>query len=221
MDVLGITLDYGAEELSALNRLIGGGDAPGLDAPDPAPMSAETRRAVHAAAWRGLVARKALLIEPGPPPSFSVAEPHASVLAPLIAPERTITLDRWTPTGETRWTLYLREDAAVAQHALPGHLYRHTLFPRAQAAERLVAAAAIEPRPEAQGQPFEVSRTQLTAPRDEHSPAVLYAALSITRTEGLTWIDAGDLGLWHGTTRFAPITAEALSTQLSGLVSPR
>ena len=130
LEVFELTVDYGAEELSALGRLLGAGDAPGLNAPDPAPMSPDTRRAVHAAAWRGLVARRALVIEPGPPPSFAVTEPHASLLAPLIAPERALTLDRWTPTAETRWTMYLRESAAVEQEALPGLLYRHTLVPR-------------------------------------------------------------------------------------------
>src|SRR4051794_7259800 len=140
-------------------------------------MSAETRRAVHAAAWRGLVARRALVIEPGPPPSFAVTEPHASLLAPLIAPERVFTLDRRTPTTETRWTMYLRQTAAVQQEALPGLLYRHTLLPREAAPERLLRAAAIEDRPLSSEPAVETTRAALSEERTEDSLPVLYAAL--------------------------------------------
>ena len=221
MDVFALTVDYGAEELSALGRLLGAGEAPGLAAPDPEPMSAETRRAVHAAAWRGLVARRALLIEPGPPPSFAVAEPHASVLAPLIAPERAVSLTR----GDTHTAFYLRGDAAVEQSALPGLLYRHTLLPRASAAQRLLQAAAIEDRPPASAAPFAVDRPALTAKRDEHTPPLLYAALSVTDAGELLWVDGGELGLWRGTgtrtVRLEPTSADALRAALTGLVSPR
>jgi hypothetical protein len=188
-------------------------------------MSAETRRAVQAAAWRGLVARRALLIEPGPPPAYAVAEPHASVLAPLIAPEQAVALTRWTPRGETHWTLYLRGDAAVEQHPLPGLLYRHTLFPRANAGQRLLQAAAIEDRPAASGEPLEVSRAALTAERGEDTPPLLYAALSVTDAQEFLWVDGGELGLWRGsgqrTVRLEPVSADALRAALTQLVSLR
>jgi hypothetical protein len=203
MDVFELTVDYGAEELSALGRLLGAGEAPGLNAPDPAPMSPETRRAVHAAAWRGLVARRALVIEPGPPPSFAVTEPHASLLAPLIAPERALTIDRWTPTAPTRWTVYLREGAAVEQEALPGLLYRHTLLPREAAADRVLRAAAIPDREPGAGDPVETTRAALTEERKDDTPPVLYAAKSVVQVRAgeraLVWVDAGRLGLWCGT----------------------
>ena len=214
MSVLELTVDYGAEELSALGRLLGAGEAPGLAAPEPAPMSAETRRAVQATAWRGLVARRALLIEPGPPPSFAVAEPHASVLAPLIAPERVVTLAR----GEAHRAFYLRGETAVEQVPLPGLLYRHTLFARVNAAERLLRAAAIEDRPEASGDPFEIPRTALSG--DTHP--LLYAALSITDVGEFLWIDGGELGLWRGTgsrtVRLEPVSADALRAALTALL---
>lgn len=228
MEVYELTVDYGAEELSALGRLLGAGDAPGLNAPDPAPMSPDTRRAVHAAAWRGLVARRALMIEPGPPPSFAVAEPHASLLAPLIAPERALSLDRWTPTAETRWTMYLRESAAVEQEALPGLLYRHTLRPRAAAAGRLLRAAAIEERRLSSEPAVQTTRAALTEPRTAESLPVLYAALSVTHLrageKAVVWVDAGDLGLWRGSgpgsgpraaVRLEPVSADALRSALT------
>ena len=222
MEIFELTVDYGAEELSALGRLLAADDAPGLAAPEPAPMTPDTRRAVHATAWRGLVARRALILEPGPPASFAVAEPHASVLTPLIAPEETIVLDRWEPTRERRVTYYLREDVAVEQEALPGLIYRHTLLARAAVTERLLTAAAIpEDRPPASGAPLDTTRKALTAPRDDTSPPLLYAALAVGSVNDRVWVDGGELGLWTGTgTRaltLTPTTPEALRA----VVSPR
>ncbi|MBE2318831.1 hypothetical protein DVA67_022840 [Solirubrobacter sp. CPCC 204708] len=221
MNVLALTVDYGAEELSALGRLLAADDAPGLAAPEPAPMTPETRRAVHAAAWRGLVARRAILLEPGPPASFALAEPHASLLAPLIAPERTVVLDRWEPRGgERRVAFYLRENVAVEQEALPGLIYRHTLIARAAVRERLLAAAAIpEDRPPAQGQPLETTRKALTASRDDTSPPLLYAALAVGMVGEEVWVDGGELGLWRGrgqrTVTLRPTTPDELRAALS------
>ena len=225
VEVFELTVDYGAEELSALGRLLGAGEAPGLAAPDPAPMSAETRRAVHAAAWRGLVARRALLIEPGPPPSFAVAEPHASVLAPLIAPERASrsTAGR---RGETHWTIYLREDAAVEQEALPGPALPPHAAPARERARAVAAGGGDRGPPARVRRPVRDSRGADRARTDDTHP-LLYAALSVVTARGRarsgstaasSASGAAAPGLAHARSGSNPCSADALRAALTALL---
>ena len=82
----------------------------------------------------------------------------------------------------------------------------------------MLRAAAIEDRPHASGDPFEIPRTALTG--DTHP--LLYAALSITDVGEFLWVDGGELGLWRGTgsrtVRLEPVRADALRAALTALL---
>ena len=182
-------------------------------------MSADTRRAVHAAAWRGLVARRALVIEPGPPPSFAVTEPHASLLAPLIAPERALD-DR--PLDADRATA----GPCTCARARPWSRRRFracSTGTRCSRARPPPIACCAPPRSRTVS-PAAATRCRppaaaLTAPRDDTSPPLLYAALAVGSVNDRVWVDGGALGLWTGSgTRaltLTPTTPEALRAVLS------
>ena len=172
VEVFELTVDYGAEELSALGRLLGAGDAPGLNAPDPAPMSADTRRAVHAAAWRGLVARRALRDRARPAAVVrgrrAAREPaRAADRARARAHARPLDADRARPAGRSTCA----RAPPSSRRRCPGLLYRHTLLPREAAADRLLRAAAIADRPPGSGDPVETTRAALTEERTRRHAA--------------------------------------------------
>ena len=111
VEVFELTVDYGAEELSALGRLLGAGDAPGLDRARP---RADVRRHPPRRARRR-VAR------PGRPPRArdrarpaAVVRGHRAAREPARAADRARARAHARPldadAARRRWTIYLRED---------------------------------------------------------------------------------------------------------------
>ena len=148
----------------------------------------------------GLVARRALILEPGPPASFAVAEPHATLLAPLIAPEshgRARPLDaggraprRVLPARGRR-----RRAGGAAGPDLPSHAVA------ARGGHRAPARRGRDSRTTARqrtGDPLDTTRKALTAPATTRSPPLLYAALAVGSVDDRVWVDGGELGLWTG-----------------------
>ena len=100
LDFFELTVDYGAEELTRARAAARRPTTlPGSPRPTRRRCTPDTRRAVHAAAWRGLVARRALVLEPGPP---RVVRGRRAAREPARAADRArARRSRWTAGSRT------------------------------------------------------------------------------------------------------------------------
>ncbi len=218
----GLSADYSDDELDAIALLF---DRPLLAARRREHPRTSVERAVNEAVLRGLVARRALVLEGGGKKRrVRFLEPHRALLDPFVGAEATIAVWVRRPDRVSATAFFLRGDRAVRQSALPGlAIKRMSLLPRAGAEGEALAALDLDSLPEADGerQPIELSPRMWSAAEDAVAgdgtaaggPAaaldLLHARtatveLSVSWTdadgtrllERLHWLAAGTLGTW-------------------------
>jgi hypothetical protein len=218
---LAIGVDYSQDELDALADAYGVralGSARLLE-PPRVELDAAVLRATLATALRGLVARRAIMLEgTATAPRIAFLEPHATVLAAFVGAQRIVRVDTRTPTRFDRRLVFVRDAVAVEQIALPARaIVRMTAHP-AQALERLVLGSPQPVEATADDRrPFELSLRALDQTSEELTARGASAAaidfayarrrrIDITDTTfdghrvtatASTWIDAGTLGWWR------------------------
>jgi hypothetical protein len=211
------TIDYSQDELDAL------ADAFGVRWLGSARLAGPRDAVVEATlatALRGLVARRALLLEgTAASPRVRFLEPHATLLGTFVQPERIVRLEVHARARFERRLVFVRDGVAVEQQRTPSAgILRMTARPAAalEAIALDVLAPADHAAP-AERRPLEVMLRALDA--DSETLAAQGAApplvdLAHARRRRVTlvdtvldgrrvatlqtsWIDAGTLGWWR------------------------
>jgi hypothetical protein len=170
-----------------------------------------------ATALRGLVARRALVLEgTSTSPRIRLLEPHATLLETFVHPQRIVRVDVRAAKRFERRVAFVRGEVAVAQEraASPG-IVRMTAHP-ALALERVLIGPLelVDAGARADRRPFELPLRALDA--EPGDPALQGAAVELrharrrridfidTTVDGhrvttthTSWIDGGRLGWWR------------------------
>lgn len=223
-----LAIDYSDDELDAIADLyrrpdLGSGR---LRRPPQDPVEQRVVRAALTAATRGLVARRALVLDGTPAfPRVRFLEPHATVLGAFVGADATASVKVETPGHAETRALFAHRDVVVDQRAAGATaIKRLVAHPRPAGLELLCAGLPLseEPAPAGAGS-FELPLGTLGAAADavaagEEPPAgvpgllldVLHArtgsATVVVRRRGtggvvladrLSWLAAGVLGNWR------------------------
>lgn len=217
----GLSADYSDDELDAIALLL---DRPLLAARKRLHPPTAVERAVNEAALRGLVARRALVLE-GTEQRRRVRflEPHRSLLDPFVAARTTIAIWVHRPSSASATAFFLHGEEAVRQSALPGMaIKRMALLTRSAAAAEALSALALEELTEAPAERREIelaprtwnaAEAAVTGEEESAAPTealdLLHARTAtvemiVNRGDGdgtriqerLEWLTAGSLGPW-------------------------
>lgn len=185
----GLSADYSDDELDAIALLL---DRPLLAARKRVHGPTAVERAVNEAALRGLVARRALVLEGNEQRRrVRFLEPHRSLLDPFVAASTTIAIWVHRPAHVSATAFFLHGDEAVRQTALPGMaIKRMSLLTRSAAGAEALASLDLEELPDAPPGRREI----------ELAPRMWNAAEAVLAGEGESDAPAEALDLLHART---------------------
>jgi hypothetical protein len=211
------SIDYGADELSAVAEMFGAPGFPGVDAALSAGSSEEVRDAALASARRSLLARGVLTIdEEG---LLQITPPHSVLFRVALAPGAVVDAEhRRSDAIETR-SYYLLPVAAVEHAVAIGNVHRLERFEPDELLSRVRDFVGLAERPSGEADeielPVAVLNRALADGDDAQLPAeaaalgeaignlVSTSYVRCLHREGkalvggeLRWIDTGGSGLW-------------------------
>lgn len=216
-----LVADYTMEELAVVAELLDLETFPGARV-SPDDLTLEAQEEALTSGTRSLVARQILeFAEDG---SLIITPPHAAILLPVVQAKVVITVTQALGPRTDIRRISVINDLAVVQSSVYYGVHTHALFHSAEIIDRVIDFVGLAAAEEVQGAPhlmntveFEelvsIEHSDLTETNTSSTPTSSFSqALSARKSSTtvgccwkdgedvvggeLTWVDAGDEGIW-------------------------